>query len=114
MKITTNANGDIVIKELFSGAILETEEGNQLGVCMRDDTLEINVMPKGEHTGNWWVVNMQTGEIVKAGADKKTQSKVIPVSNEEVGVVTCTKCKCPQSPEFIQEDGICMNCVESN
>jgi len=42
---------------------METQEGNQIGVCMRDDTLEINVCPDGIDSGNWWRVNMQTGII---------------------------------------------------
>lgn len=57
--------GTLVVTECFSGVLLRTEEGNQIGVCMRDDTLEINVMPEGKHTGNWWRVNMQTGQIEK-------------------------------------------------
>lgn len=32
-------------------------------MCMRDDTLEINAMPNGKDTRNWWRVNMQTGVI---------------------------------------------------
>jgi hypothetical protein len=63
MKITTDQEGNIKLKNVFSGVLLETSEGNQIGVCMRDDTVEINVCPKGEDTKNWWRVNMQTGNI---------------------------------------------------
>ncbi len=65
MKIEVQEDRSIVLKEVYSGVAMETREGNQIGVCMRDDTLEINVMPKGEHTQNWWRVNMQTGTIEK-------------------------------------------------
>ena len=63
MKITTNENGGVVIREIYSGVIMETKEGNQIAVCMRDDTFEINVCPKGKNIRNWWRVNMDTDEI---------------------------------------------------
>ena len=63
MKIDTDQYGSLRLKEIFSGVLLETEEGNQLGVCMRDDTLEINVLPGRKNSNNWWRVNMQTGRI---------------------------------------------------
>lgn len=43
--------------------MLETSEGNTIGICMRDDTFEISVNPTGEYKGNWWRVNMQDGTI---------------------------------------------------
>ena len=51
------------LKEVFSGILLETDEGNRVGICMRDDTFEINVMPNGVDTGEWWRVNMQTSAV---------------------------------------------------
>lgn len=59
----------IILKEVYSGIRLETRDGNAIGVCMRDDTLEIRVIPKGctDHA-NWWRVNMQAGTIEKMGA----------------------------------------------
>ena len=63
MKIDVDEERNIRLREVFNGVKLETSEGNAIGVCMRDDTLEINVMPGGKHTGNWWRVNMQTGDI---------------------------------------------------
>lgn len=65
MKIDIDQYNNLRLKEVFSGILLETEEGNQIGICMRDDTLEINVCPAGQDTNNWWRVNMQTGEIEK-------------------------------------------------
>ena len=63
MKIDADQHHNLRLKEVFSGVLLETEEGNQIAVCMRDDTLEINVCPGGKSTGNWWRVNMQNGKI---------------------------------------------------
>lgn len=69
--------GTLTVTECFSGLLMRTSEGNQIGICMRDDTFEINVMPKGEHTGNWWRVNMETGEF------EKEQSNPAPVENPD-------------------------------
>ncbi len=63
MRIDTDEQGNIKLTEVYSGILLETVEGNQIGICMRDDTIEINVCPKGEDTKNWWRVNMQDGTI---------------------------------------------------
>lgn len=64
MKIEVDEDRGIVLKEVYSGISMETSEGNKIGICMRDDTFEINVMPKGVHTGNWWRPDMQTGLFV--------------------------------------------------
>ena len=63
MRIDIDEHNNLRLKEVYSGILLETEEGNQIGICMRDDTLEINVLPKGKNTDNWWRVNMQTHQI---------------------------------------------------
>ena len=63
MKVDVDQHGNIRLTQVFNGIILETREGNQIGVSMRDDTVEINVLPKGVNTGNWWRVNMQTSCI---------------------------------------------------
>lgn len=65
MKIDICQHNSLRLKEVFSGILMETSEGNQVGICMRDDTLEINVCPAGFDTGNWWRVNMQTEKIEK-------------------------------------------------
>ncbi len=67
MKIDVGYEGEdraIVIKEVFSGAYIETAEGNRIGFCMRDDTIEFNVLPKGGGS-QWHRVNMQTLEVEK-------------------------------------------------
>jgi len=62
-KLSVREDRCVVLKEIYNGISLETEEGNQLNVCMRDDTLEMNVCPKGVDSGHWWRVDMQTGRI---------------------------------------------------
>lgn len=61
MKIETDGQGNIVLKEVFNSVILETEEGNQLAVCMRDDTFEMKVVG----TDKWYRVDPKTGDIKK-------------------------------------------------
>jgi hypothetical protein len=67
MKIDIDQDNSLRLKEVFFGILLETEEGNQIGICMRDDTLEINVCPKSKNTDNWWRINMQAGIIEQMG-----------------------------------------------
>ena len=45
-----------VLKEVYSGVGLRTSERNSLGICMRDDTFEINVMPRGSKESCWFRV----------------------------------------------------------
>ena len=45
MKIEVNEDGTLVLKEVYEGIVLETAEGNRLGVCMRDAGLEVVVTP---------------------------------------------------------------------
>jgi len=65
MVVEVDQDGGIVLKNVYSGVKLQTEEGNAIGVCMRDDTLEINVLPWEDRKpgGNWWRVDMQKGAI---------------------------------------------------
>lgn len=56
--LETNEHGEPIIKELYSGLIMETSEGNRIGICMRDDTFEIHVMPKNEPS-KWFRINME-------------------------------------------------------
>ncbi len=41
MKIEVDNNRQIVLKEVFSGVLLETRDKEQLGICMRDTGFEI-------------------------------------------------------------------------
>ena len=67
MKITSDAIG-IILEEVYNGIMMRTSEGNRIGICMRDDTFEINIIPKGSMEQNWWRVNMQTGVIEEMSA----------------------------------------------
>ena len=62
MKIRAEEN-DLIVEQVYSGLTLRTSEGNEIAICMRDDTFEFNVMPNGISTENWYRVNMQSGEV---------------------------------------------------
>jgi len=73
MKIEVAEDYTIVLKEVFSGVCLEQPDGNRVGICMRDNTFEISVMPKGpdgsieyKEIGHFRV-NMETLKIEKMG-----------------------------------------------
>lgn len=78
MKIETNIHGDFVLKEVYSGIALETSEGNILGVCMRDDTLELTVQPKGQRPKRFRI-NMQDVTIYEM-KDMAVVSGAVPTT----------------------------------
>ena len=41
MKINVNEGRDFVLEEVYLPVVLRTREGNEYGICMRDDTIEI-------------------------------------------------------------------------
>jgi len=47
------------LQEIYCNTVLETEEGNQLSICMRDDTIEMSVVGSNK----WFRADMKTGEI---------------------------------------------------
>lgn len=49
MQIEVNEKGIIVLKEVYSGIILETAEGVQFGICMRDQGIEVTVNKNQEN-----------------------------------------------------------------
>jgi len=65
MKIEVTEDRSICLKEVFNGVLMETKEGNQIGVCMRDDTFEIDIIPKGSEERNWWRIDMKKGIMVQ-------------------------------------------------
>jgi hypothetical protein len=83
MKIEVNEQGDIVLKEVFSGVILETSEGNRLGICMRDDTFEFTTSPKGEQP-SWYRVDMSNGQV---GSMRRTVTGIKGGPDEEEGLM---------------------------
>ena len=59
MKLDIDYDDDaVVIKEVYNGAYIETAEGNRVAFCMRDDTLELNVIPK-DGGSKWFRIDMQ-------------------------------------------------------
>lgn len=62
MKIVSDGHL-IILEQVYSGVMLRTKEGNQIGICMRDDTFEINVIPKGKEDRKWFRVDMQKRTI---------------------------------------------------
>jgi len=63
MKIEANNNGEIILKEVFSGVGLESPDKEFFGICMRDSGFEFNY-------GNQWYE-------AKEGVINKLQSKPI-------------------------------------
>ena len=65
MRITPEPidGGTLVLQEIYNSLILRTSEGNELIVCMRDDTFEMRVDPAGQPPGPWLRANMQTKQI---------------------------------------------------
>ena len=76
MKIDITQNNILRLKEVFSGILLKIEEGNQIGICMRDDTIEIDIMIEGKSTDNRWRINMQTGQIESMKAQFQYNQKI--------------------------------------
>ena len=65
MKLDTDACGNIILTEVFSGLTLQTKEKNAIHICMRDDTFELSIHPEGSKTYSTWRVNMQEDTIKK-------------------------------------------------
>jgi hypothetical protein len=65
MKIEGTENHEFLLKEVFNVLNMETEEGNRVKICMRDDTFEFAFYPKGEYVAVWYRFNMQTRQIEK-------------------------------------------------
>jgi hypothetical protein len=59
MKIQHNENGELLITEVYSGVEFKTNDGETLGICMRDSGFEFNYM------GTWYEAKI--GKINKLG-----------------------------------------------
>lgn len=59
MKVEVNENRDIVLKEVFCGVKLVTEDGEWIGICMRDSGFEFNYL------GTWY--SAQKGTVKAMG-----------------------------------------------
>ena len=60
MKIDIDGERNLRLKEVYSGVILETSEGNQLGVCMRDNTFELTI----SKLDRYYTIDMETGDMI--------------------------------------------------
>jgi len=67
MKIEVTEESDMVLKEVYDDLVLETAEGNRLYICMRDNTFEMYIEPKGVKgvNGVQYRVNMETMTVEK-------------------------------------------------
>ena len=53
MKIDVAGSGVLRLKEVFSSIIIETAEGNQFPICLRDDGIEIGILDTSiKHVGH--------------------------------------------------------------
>ena len=68
MRIEVSENGELLLTEIFSGVLMRTREGNEISICMRDDTFEINIIT---YAGGWHRINMQDGTIRPMTAEGK-------------------------------------------
>jgi len=85
MRIDVDSQGHVVLKEVYSGVMLETKEGNRIGICMRDDSFEINVLPKGHTDHCWQIVNMKTCNITRMYQEKHDENNLKNRGNEDAG-----------------------------
>lgn len=46
MKVSVDENRNILLEEIFTGVILKTRDGEQLGICMRDSGFEFTYQGK--------------------------------------------------------------------
>ena len=65
MKLEINENREIVLKEVFSGVLLETTDGEYMGICMRDTGFEFN------YNGDWY--SAQNGRIKEIESDDRVE-----------------------------------------
>ncbi len=63
MKIETNEKGEIILKKVYLGIGLESDDGEFFGICMRDTGFEFS------YNGEWY--EAKQGEIKKLGYKTK-------------------------------------------
>jgi hypothetical protein len=59
MKISVSEDGSLILEEVYNSVILRTSEGNELALCMRDDTIEMKTVKSDK----WHRANMESGDI---------------------------------------------------
>ena len=63
MKLTTNEQGVIQVEEVFTGIILKTPDGEEMGICMRDSGFEFNYQGKWYSAKEGNVLPLETSSI---------------------------------------------------
>lgn len=64
MKLEVTADYGINLREVFSGVLLTTEDGEEMGICMRDSGFEFSYQHK------WY--SAQKGKITEMGLQVPT------------------------------------------
>lgn len=65
MDISFDFKEGVVLRKVYNGVRLEQPDGNSIGICMRDDTFEISIIPKGsDKAASWWRVDMGDNRIM--------------------------------------------------
>ena len=72
--------------EIYCNTVLETSEGNQVAICMRDDTIEFNII---NHHPCWYRINMQTGEVFPMNMEPANAADA-ETNTESAQSVECT------------------------
>ncbi len=75
MRLEVNADGAVVLKEVHEGVILKSGD-LILGISERDGVFELSVKPNEKEEWAWWVVDVTTGKIVRAGIGGDRQNRI--------------------------------------
>jgi len=60
MIVEINENGILVLKEVFIPIVLESQDGEQLTICMRDTGFELNYVTPGIYRN----IALKEGEVI--------------------------------------------------
>jgi len=94
MRIEVSDEGGLVIRELYSGVMFETDSGQRLSVAMRDGGFEIGLFA-GDEGPRW--VTIDNGVIIGLGKNE----------------LKCPYCHQPmegQGPNVICRNELCVQC----
>lgn len=64
MNISVDENGTIRLKDVYNSVVFETDEGEELTVCMRDGAFEIALLDTGAKGGKYYSWYTANGEGV--------------------------------------------------
>ena len=75
----------LLLQEIYCNTVLETAEGNRVAICMRDDTIEFNIIKLNK----WCRINMSTGDISPGYIEKRISSPRFSGPND---IGSCRQC----------------------